>query len=363
MNFLLIITNMAGGGAEKAFTKLSETLIVQGHQVSLVLFEDNISQEISSEVDLSILQKNGKKVPNAYRGKRFLARKLRKLYTSLNKKNLIDVTISTLPFADEITHLAKIPNARHRIADTLSLEVSEFIAAGRNNKAARRKRRYQAIYSGKNLIAVSEGVKSDLIENIGIKQANIDVIHNIYDFDKTRVLAKVENNQIPTEHYVIHVGRFSPQKRHDLLLKAYQGIKTTHKLVLLTEDSEPLRQLINREGLHDEVVVAGFQSNPYNWISKAELLILCSDHEGLPNVLVEALICGTKIVSTDCPSGPSEIIGDHSSSLLVPVNDPMSLSKAIIEALSNPLQIPTEFNDKFSKDQTLKKYEALKKSP
>lgn len=289
---------MLGGGAEKAFSNLSLALIAKKHHVTLFTLENRIEYTLSEEVDYQFLLPETKKLPNSYIGKRILAAKLRRLYERLNKKNNFDVVISTLPFADEIVTLAKIPNVWFRIANHLSTEVKKLQRSGRLKKAKRRLKRYQNMYANKNLIAVSAGVKNDLVEFMVMPAKEIRVIRNIYDFEKIREKSCVDNKFIPAEPYLIHIGRFSPQKRHDLLLQAFSQIESDYKLVLLTHPNADLTKMIEKLQLQNRVVVAGFQANPYCWIKNSELLILCSDHEGLPNVLVEALIIGTKVVST-----------------------------------------------------------------
>jgi glycosyltransferase involved in cell wall biosynthesis len=97
--------------------------------------------------------------------------------------------------------------------------------------------------------------------------------------------------------------------------------------------------MIEARGLGQRVTVAGFQPNPYPWIAGADLLVLCSDHEGLPNVIIEALAVGTPVVSTDCPSGPREILGDALAQCLVQVGDMAALAHAISAALVDPPDI------------------------
>jgi glycosyltransferase involved in cell wall biosynthesis len=189
------------------------------------------------------------------------------------------------------------------------------------------------MYGGRALIAVSEGVGEDLRAGIGIAGARIEVIPNPFDFAALRMLAQAPA-ELPQRPYVIHVGRFSAQKRHDLLLDAFARLGGAHRLVLLADDASALRAMIAARGLAGRVEVAGFQHNPYPWIAAAELLVLCSDHEGLPNVIIEALALGVPVVSTDCPSGPREILGAALPGCLVPVGDAAALAEAIGRALA-----------------------------
>ncbi len=117
--------------------------------------------------------------------------------------------------------------------------------------------------------------------------------------------------------------------------------------------------MISRRGLSDRVSVAGFQANPYPWIRGADLLILCSDHEGLPNVLVESLICGTPVVSTDCPSGPREILASDFPESLVPRGDAAALANAIERNLAATVNIDEVDLSRFGKANAARAFEAL----
>lgn len=129
--------------------------------------------------------------------------------------------------------------------------------------------------------------------------------------------------------------------------------------MLLTQPSDQLNALIEEYGLEQRVIIPGFQKNPYNWIRRADMLVLCSDHEGLPNVLVEALILQTRVVSTDCPSGPREILGNLADKYLVECNNAGALLRAMHQALNEPFREPDNFSSKFSDEVNIVKYEQL----
>ena len=316
MNFALIITNLAGGGAEKAILKLAAGLVGRGHKVEVVLLEDRIEHAVPDGVRLSVLTHRASK---GWLGKRLLARRLARHLSS--PPGLI---VSTLPFADEVTTLAKLPRHWCRIANTLGSEVDKLSMTS-PAKAQRRLARYRRLYGKRPLIAVSNGVADDLRTRIGVRR--VETIPNPFDFAAIRHAA-TESFVRPPRPYVVHVGRFAPQKRHDLLLDAWARVVTDRDLVLLTATNPELQAMIEARGLTDRVRIAGFQSNPYPWIASAELLVLCSDHEDLPNVLIEALACGTPAVSTDCPSGPREILAAYPD-CLVPCGNVDGLAKTI----------------------------------
>jgi glycosyltransferase involved in cell wall biosynthesis len=216
------------------------------------------------------------------------------------------------------------------------------------------------------MIAVSHGVKKDILD-FGIKPKKIVSIYNPFDIEEIRKKSLDSDINIPKEKYIINVARFSTQKRHDILIKAYAMANIEHKLVLLGTTDKPadeenlnnLKTLITNLNIEDKVVFLGFVANPYVWLKNAELFVLSSDLEGLANVLVESLIVKTMVVSTDCPFGPSEVLTGELSSFLSPVRDVESLSKNIIRALKEPVTITEDHVSKFSAEIIAKQYLAL----
>ena len=170
--------------------------------------------------------------------------------------------------------------------------------------------RHQAIY---NVI-----VDSDL------KRKSAEVVDHPWFSDK----------EIPI---VISAGRLAPEKGYPDLIAAMKLVNERQpaRLVILGEGSlrPQLQQMIDEAGLKDRAQLLGFQSNPYKFFAKSRLFVLSSYVEGLPNVLVEAIACGCGVVSTDCPTGPSEVLGEGRFGELVPVHAPQAMSKAIVRLL------------------------------
>jgi len=354
MRFCFVLTDLSGGGAEKAVINISRELVNRGHAVDIVLFRNLVKYEIHPSIGLTIISNN----PSfGWFGKRILAFSLFKTIKKLEKIKVFDAIVSTLPLADEIAVIAKLPNLWCRIANTLSIEI-EVLSQVNSRKSQRRLKRYQNIYRNKNLIAVSAGVKSDLEEKLYIKAKEIRVIYNPFNFESIR-RESTRKLDIPYPTYIIHVGRFSSQKRHDVLLDAYRKMHNSHSLVLLTDKHPKLIEMIQKRGLSDKVVITGFQSNPYPWILNAELLVLSSEREGMPNVLIESLIIGTSVVSTDCPSGPREVLGSKFPQFLSPVNDSESLSKNIDKALDSKVDMKSVDLNQFHLKNSIDDYEFL----
>lgn len=180
------------------------------------------------------------------------------------------------------------------------------------------------------VIGVSEGVTRDLHRNFGIPRWKLRAIHNPIDIERVRALA-VE----PLDHewvrpsaripVLVAVGKLQPAKGYPDLLRAFRLVRDTMlvRLVVLGQGPEraALEALVGRLGLTADVRFVGFDVNPYRWLARAAVFVHAAHWEGFPNVLVEAMAAGTPVVSTDCPSGPAEIITDGENGFLVPVGD------------------------------------------
>ncbi len=325
MKFALFTTNLAGGGAEKALAKIGSGLAARGHEVDFVVCEDAGKYAPPVGCRFHALAASA---GHGWLGKRRLAWRLRRYLAS----HPHDLLVSTLPFADEVAMLARAPHHVCRIANTLSAEIARLP----EGKAQRRAARYRELYGSRPLVAVSQGVTEDMHSHFSVKAERVRVIGNPFDAAAIRLLAAEPCPARPAEPYILHVGRFAAQKRHDLLLAAFAQAKLPHTLVLLTPPDSKLTALIAQHSLQRSVAIADFQANPYPWMAGADLLVLCSDHEGLPNVLIEALACGTRVVSTNCPSGPREILCGGLAQWLVPCNDVDALATAMRAALAAP---------------------------
>lgn len=352
MKFAFVITNLCGGGAEKAILKTAHALLVRGHDVWIITLESRVDYDLPAGIHWHSIVQAGKQMGKGWLGKRKLAWQLRQYMARL----VPDVVVSTLPFADEVAHLAKLRNHWCRIANTLSEEIA-LLEKSNPAKAQRRRKRYQSIYNQHGLIAVSEGVATDLRQHVSCASPIVG-IPNPFEFEYIRQLAESPINA-SAEQFAVHVGRFAPQKRHDLLLDAWQRLNVPHKLLLLTEPHPQLDVMIRERSLQQRVEVVGFQKNPYPWMRQAELLVLCSDHEGLPNVLIESLICGTPVVSTDCPSGPRQILGAALPECIVPVGNVDALAQAIATCLRETPDITQVDLQRYGSEAVAEAYERL----
>ena len=167
------------------------------------------------------------------------------------------------------------------------------------------------------IISVSEEIKRDLIDNYNVNADKIKVIYNSYDLQGIREMAKEEIEDkysgIFNHPVIITVGRLNKQKGHWHLIRAFSKVKEAipnAKLVILGEgDLESyLNKLASDLNIIDDVHFLGFQKNPFKYIVRSKVFAMSSFHEGFPNALAEAMACGVPVISSDCKSGPREIL-------------------------------------------------------
>jgi glycosyltransferase involved in cell wall biosynthesis len=228
-------------------------------------------------------------------------------------------------------------------------------------KAKRRLARYRELYEGHCVTTVSEGVKDDLLEVLNLRPRDIITIYNPFDLEQMREAAKAPTPDLPQEPYVLHVGRLAKQKRHDVLLDAFAKAAIPHRLVMITrdEDVDRLTQMVTDRGLQPRATVSRFRENVFPWYANAAALVLSSDFEGMPNVVVEALGVGTPVVSTDCRSGPREALTGPLERYLVPCGDVDALAARLEEIVENPPRIDSATLSRFSIDHSLDMIESL----
>jgi len=193
------------------------------------------------------------------------------------------------------------------------------------------------------VIAVSEGVKEDLVKNVKVPEEKVKVIYNPVI---TPELLNKASEPVSHEWFlerkipvIIAVGRLTKEKDFGTLIKAFALVRKeiNAKLVILGEGSEreKLESLAEKLGISEYIWMPGFVDNPYKYMKQASVFVLSSRWEGLPTVLIEAMAIGAPVVSTDCHSGPAEILEHGKLGKLVPVGDVNALKDSIINVISS----------------------------
>lgn len=195
------------------------------------------------------------------------------------------------------------------------------------------------------IVGVSRGVARDLEFLVGMTEGKVNTIYSAIVDNELIARAKA-----PLEHtwfqegcppVFLAVGRLSAQKDFSTLIKAFELVRRQRAVRLLILGEGKLRSeleaMVKTLGINENVSLPGFVKNPYAYMSRASAFVLSSLWEGLPTVLIEAMACGCPVISTDCPSGPTEILEEGIYGPLVPVGDAIALSEAMLRVLDAPV--------------------------
>ncbi len=256
-----------------------------------------------------------------------------------------DVLLCTSSGANKVAALAHrlVPDRRRRL---LLSERNTF-------SAVRQERRSRwipvipltrALYRrADRIIAVSQGVADDLVQSLGLPP---DLVVQIYNPIVDESLLELAQDSL--EHpwledgvpVILAVGRLVKQKDYPVLLRAFALLRKRRpvRLIVLGEGElrAKLEAMAKDLGVKEDVQFLGFVKNPFAYMQRCTVYVLSSRFEGLPGSLIQAMACGSAVVSTDCPSGPSEIIEPGLNGLLVPVGDVQGLAEAIDTLICDP---------------------------
>ena len=226
--------------------------------------------------------------------------------------------------------------------------VTEHTNRSGTGRTTLRARMVRALASGSyrcadRVVGCSEGVSDNVASMFRLRRENVATIYNPVDVDAVRRHATEPLDQPCAQgsgRLIVAVGRLEPEKDFGTLLSAMATLRGTIDVRLVILGDGKMRRFLERQAVElaidDAVHFAGFQSNPYSWMKAADVFVLSSRNEGLPTVLIEALACGTAVVSTDCPSGPREILENGKWGRLVAPGNPYALADAIAATLRDP---------------------------
>lgn len=329
----IYLPSLTGGGAERIMVTLANEVAQKGYAVDLVvaLAEGPFLEDVSPKV--RVVDLKSKRVLTSLPGLvRYLRRERPKsMLSAMNHANVIAVFARILAGRETRLLVSEHNTLSFPRTDKDPWQAGIVLSLiGRTYPWA------------DGVIAVSEGVRDDLVRLYALSPDKVHAIHNPI---VTKELP--EKAREPVDHpwfqedappVILGVGRLTEQKGFATLIRALRRVRqhTECRLVILGEGElrDELQALIDELGLREHVLLPGFVKNPFAWMAHADLFVLSSGWEGFGNVLVEAMACGTPVVSTDCLSGPSEILENGKWGHLVPVGDPEGMALAILDTLS-----------------------------
>lgn len=335
----LYTASLRMGGVERFVINLSSELVRRGYPVHIVLAraEGPLLEQVAPEA--RIVDLKARQVSTSLPG---LVRYLRAeaptamltLQTHCNITGLIARNFARRPVRVVVSEHNSISPRVH----------------GKSGKEAFLLRSARWFYPhAEGIVAVSRGLAGELAAALRMEPARIAAIYNpIVD---ANLAAQA---QLALDHpwfapgqppVVLSVGRLVPQKDHATLLRAFARLRQnrTARLVILGEGPErgTLHTLATRLGIESDVSLPGTDAHPYRFMRRCGVFVLSSAWEGFGNVLIEAMACGAPAISTNCPSGPAEILENGKYGPLVPVGDDKALAAAIGATLDHPLPAPT----------------------
>jgi glycosyltransferase involved in cell wall biosynthesis len=330
----LFVPSLFGGGAERVMLTVAGGLVKHGWEVDLVLAEAT-----------------GPYLTEIPAGVRLVDLKTRRIVASVLplvrylRQRRPDALLTTLRYANVAVllsaRLARV-STRVLVRESNTSSVQDR-TAGARQRIIRVLARHTYPWSA-GIVAVSEGVAADLREDLGLAPEKIRVIHNPVALDEIDALGRRSVShpwlQEPSVPILLSAGRLTEQKDFATLIDAFARARARRDLRLVILGEGELRPQLDTQirelGLSAQVSMPGFVRNPFPFMARAALFVLSSRWEGFPNVLLQALASGCPVVSTDCRSGPRELLEHGRFGALVPVGDPDALAAAILRVLEAP---------------------------
>ena len=313
MRILFIVPSLARGGTERVVVRLSKEFS-RKNEVDILIYRNVIEYEIPSNVNVYALQTGKVDILNKIKNLFVRTREIRRL---LREKHY-DIVLSFLgnlpPILSGKQVILSIRNNPLRFPLSTKLQLYTFYHLPNVTKVVAVSKKMTEVLQGKFFLKNSIHIPNPIV----LKEIEEKIRTTFSPFD------------FP---YILSVGRLHPQKNFQLLIRAYakSKLKNEYNLVILGEGSEraKLERLIEELNLKYKVFLPGRVFNPYVYMKHAKFFVLNSNYEGFPNVLLEALACGTPVISTNCDTGPNEIVEHEKNGLLVPVGDERALVNAM----------------------------------
>ncbi|MFM7038556.1 MAG: glycosyltransferase [Planctomycetaceae bacterium] len=353
LRVVFAIGGMHGGGSERQLVQLLRHLDRSAFQPFLYLAQraGPLLGQVPEDVPIHVSDERIRP-PRFYMPGRMHALRVRD-YAALLQQLQADVSYDRTFLMTLITaagaQRAGIPN----VSTVVTNPETGFAPVAGRFQWLKRRILHRLYNRSSQVLAVSGGVRESAIRFYGIDPEKIRVQYNGIDVDQIRDVSgvAVENSwwqagpRVPGRRLlkVVSAGRLNHEKGFHLLIEAVARMGARRadcelRVALLGEGSHRarLQSQIDRAGLGDAIRMPGFEPRAAAWIASADVCVLPSLVEGMPNVLLEALVCGTPVIAADCPSGPSEVLEQGRLGLLVPVNDAAAISAAMEQILDLP---------------------------
>ena len=348
---LFIVNSLAGGGAERVCAYLANAM-KSAFEVDLVtLYEDAspLNPEGMHVLSLGLTKDAGKMAKITQLA--FACRKLNSFIANREKSGEYKLITAHLTASHVLSALSCVADRCLYVQHSLPSAIEASYSAPVLNRLIEVYRRGQSI-------SVSEGVRQQMIEHFRVHADRIKTVYNCvpteYIYDG---MGKPISQKRP---YILCVGRLAQSKRFDRMITVYVkgGFAKEFDLVFLGQGSlrDELRSQAEAAGVGESVHFVGYVDNPYAWMNKSSVMVMTSDREALPTVLVEGLIAGAHVVSSDCDFGPREILTGELSSFLVPPDSIDGYVEAIKNAIERYPVLDGDYFARYRADEVMRRY-------
>lgn len=329
------IPSLSGGGAERVVINLLHSF--DRHEVTPILITGSATGPFADKIpdDVEVIDL---KTPQMRKATRALVKVMNKQQPDLLISHLSHANIATLRAARKAIYRPTIAVVEH-------MTMSAY--KGQRWRDLLIKPLAKRLYpQADHIISVSNDAARDLERVLSLSKHSVKTIYNpVVSPELERQASQTIDHPLSLFEgkLILGVGRLSQQKDFSNLILAFSKLHAKsetplHLAIVGTGEQEDfLETQIAKHGLQQAVSLVGFQENPYAWMRRADLFVLSSRWEALPTVLIEAMACGTNVVSTDCPSGPREILPPELHSHLVETGNPSALARKIYRILENPI--------------------------
>ncbi|MGC8536465.1 MAG: glycosyltransferase [Rhizomicrobium sp.] len=348
MNLVFVTPGLRGGGAEQALADIANGFARQGRAVQIISLahEADISY-LDGRVPVRFLQDAEE---SAERGGTVFDKLRRRIRVALRLRRALIQTgsgVRVIGFLEPIAlylwlvrlmggprylvslHTQESLFFRQLFQNRLRLWLEEMLLGA-------------ACRASEHVTLPSEGCCRDLIQHFNVPAEKVRTLQNPVDLEKVRRLACVEPEWAGVMHgkaIFVQVARLVAPKNHRLLVEACKRLRAKHEdFIVICCGEGPLRPAIEswiaEAGLENHIRLLGHISNPYALMARARGVLLTSDYESFGLVLVEAMVCGTPPISTDCPSGPADVLSEGAG-LLVPLDAPDAFSDAMLRLIKD----------------------------
>jgi glycosyltransferase involved in cell wall biosynthesis len=334
----VVLPTLSIGGLASISLILTEGLVKQGHDVELVGLRETPLQETEVPASICVTRLKAKRVLRAVPAlvRHIKSRRPQVLLAMGTGANVVAVLAAKL--ARKHTRVV--------VSEHCTLSYKARAPYLRSGKLLVRGARW-TYPRADSIVAVSRGVADDLAKLLSLNRARIQVIYNPTYSPKLNLKANLpladEWFTPQAKPVILSVGRLVTQKGFETLIRAFAKVRARRDVRLLILGDGPERQklenLIDQLKLSADVRLPGHESNPLRYMARARMFVLSSLWEGLPGVLIEAMACGCPVVSTDCPSGPREILLCDEIGSMVPVDDVEAMANAIERQLDSVPQV------------------------